>query len=347
MIEPTENGRYSRRRTARQKRIGAQIGGRFDGLPQDAGEHVSEAVPVGGSTMHVATESGNAALTASFEIPEPEMTDDTPAPDTSDGLFCPDAADTPPNFSPSKRRRRLENTYARWEDTSTLLKIPEHKAFWNKQPPLFWVAAVVLLIGLCTVIAIVGVNRWHEADLARKEARRLRELAAEKAKYKFLYRDIVEKYADQNNIDPALVAAVIYNESRFEPKAESRAGARGLMQIMEETGPWIAEKLGESNAYTFDSLFVPETNIRFGSWYLGYLSSRFGGDIVKVAAGYHAGQNRVSEWLKNKAYSHDGWSLDVIPFQETDQYVKKVVNAYEIYTKHYYAPEEAGPAAAI
>lgn len=227
-----------------------------------------------------------------------------------------------------------------WEDTSTLLAIPEHKTFWSKQPRAFWIAAAILLVALCTVMGFIGVNMWREADLARKEARRLQALAEEKAKYKYLHRNLIETYADQNNIDPALVAAVIYNESRFEPNAVSSVGARGLMQIMEETGPWIAEKLNESDTYTFDSLFIPETNIRFGTWYLGYLSRRFGGDPVKIAAGYHAGQGRVAGWLADTAYSHDGWTLDVIPIPETEQYVRRVVNAYEIYKKHYYTPQE-------
>ena len=397
MIQPTDGEQYSRRRMARQRRIGAQIGGRFDALSTVASVDESfDNIPTGPETTddksvaihmndilfkssasnerilahqmnndndtliqggapvshRIPVVDDTSSLYAMVDTSMKDTADDTPIPcdipaiEIADGARNaepPDRASVP---SLSRRRERLENTYAKWEDTSTQLPVPEQKAFWGKQPPLFWITAVVLLVSLCAVIAVVGVNRWHEADLARKEARRIQALADEKAKYKFLYRDIIEQYADQNNIDPALVAAVIYHESRFEPKAESSVGARGLMQIMEETGPWIAEKLGETGNYTFDSLFVPETNIRFGVWYLGYLSSRFGGDIVKIAAGYHAGQGTVSDWLKNEAYSHDGWSLDVIPYQETDQYVKRVVNAYEIYTKHYYAPEETGTAAA-
>lgn len=234
-----------------------------------------------------------------------------------------------------------------FEDTSTLLVVPEYKSFWSKQPPIFWITAAMLMVALFSVIGFIGVNSWHEADLVRKEARRLQQLADEKAKYKFLYKNLVETYANQSNVDPALVAAVIYNESRFEPKAVSSMGARGLMQIMEETGPWIAEKLNESDEYTFDSLFIPETNIRYGTWYLGFLSERFGGDLVKIAAGYHAGQGNVAKWLNNSAYSHDGWTLDVIPIPETEQYVRKVVNAYEIYTKHYYTPTDSIPEGSV
>lgn len=234
-----------------------------------------------------------------------------------------------------------------FEDTSTLLTVPEYKTFWSKQPPIFWLVAALLMVSLFTVTGFIGVNRWHENDLARKEAKRLQQLADEKAKYKFLYRDLIETYASQSNIDPALVASVIYNESRFEPKAVSSVGARGLMQIMEKTGPWIADNLNESATYSFDSLFIPETNIRYGTWYLGFLSKRFGGDLVKIAAGYHAGQGRVASWLTNTAYSHDGWTLDVIPIPETEQYVRKVVNAYEIYTKHYYAPADTTPEGSV
>lgn len=312
MNEPIHNMQNSRRRMARQKRIGAQIGGNLEDLSNQPAVNMPEELD----------ETQDSAI--NHDISPNNITD------------VPDS--TP------ERQKRFENTYGKWDDTSILLKVPERKDFWNKQRPIFWVVAAFLLVALCAVVAIIGINLWREADLARKEARRLQELAEEKAKYKFLYRDIIERYAYENNVDPALIAAIIYHESRFDPKAVSSVGARGLMQIMESTGPWIAGNLGESNAYSFDSLFVPETNIRFGTWYIGYLSRRFGGDIEKIAAGYHAGQGAVAKWLTNEAYSHDGWTLDVIPIPETEQYVRRVVNAYEIYKKHYYAPQETTPA---
>lgn len=237
-----------------------------------------------------------------------------------------------------------EWTYtAAFEDTSTLLDAPEHKTFFSRQPPLFWIAGVLSMVALFIVVAVIGVNAWQELEAGRAEARRIQQLEEEKKKYKLLYRDDIETNAAEQGVDPALVAAVIYNESRFEPSAESYLGARGLMQIMEETGGWIAGKLDETATYTFDAMYDPQTNIRYGVWYLGFLSRLFDGDIVKIAAGYHAGQGRVDQWLDNPEYSTDGTKLEVIPFDDTKQYVSRVVSAYEMYTKHYYPKEETAP----
>lgn len=233
-----------------------------------------------------------------------------------------------------------------WDDTSTVLEAPEQWSFFHRQPPLFWVIAGVLLVAFLIVVGVVSVQAWRDADAERAEAARIQQLAEEKARYRLEYRDLIEQYAYAQGLDPAFVAAVIYNESRFDPQAVSRVGARGLMQVMEETGQWIAEKLGETDGYSFDLMFTPETNIRFGTWYLAFLSREFDGDIVKMVAGYHAGQGRVREWLSNPEYSSDGITLEHIPYPDTEQYVQKVVNAYAIYTRHYYTPETTEPSAA-
>ena len=98
-------------------------------------------------------------------------------------------------------------------------------------------------------------------------------------RYRYPHRDLVERYAAEQSISPALVAAVIYSESRFRQDAVSRLGARGLMQLMPDTAEWIAQKLDETDGYTFDRMFNPETNIRYGCWYLGFLSRWFSAGI--------------------------------------------------------------------
>lgn len=160
----------------------------------------------------------------------------------------------------------------------------------------------------------------------------------ERVTYKLEYRDLIEHYSIEQGLDPALVASMIYNESRFNPSAVSRVGARGLMQIMPETGAWLAGKFGEAANYTPDRLFDVNTNLRYGCWYLGYLARTFGGDVVKMAAGYHAGQGRVAEWLKDPAISPDGRTLPVarIPYPDTKQYVERVVKTHAIYRKLYW-----------
>jgi soluble lytic murein transglycosylase len=145
------------------------------------------------------------------------------------------------------------------------------------------------------------------------------------------YQDEIKKYAAAYDLDPARVAAVIYCESSFQPEAVSSAGARGLMQIMPETGGWIAEKLKDTSYYTDEKLFEPELNIRYGCWYLNYLDGRYDGDLTKATAAYHAGGTRVDEWLADKEYSTDGVTLATIPYDSTRAYVANVKTAYEHY----------------
>ena len=174
----------------------------------------------------------------------------------------------------------------------------------------------------------------------QEERRRLEAEAAERAQHPLYYADTITAYADAQELDPALVAAVILCESSYDPKAESRLGARGLMQLMPDTAEWVAHKLGEDGAdYSFDNLYDPQTNIRFGTWYLGYLSRRFNGDATKIVCAYHAGQGNVDSWLKNPQYSSDGVTLDVIPTQDTATYASRVLRARDIYRKYYFPIE--------
>lgn len=154
-----------------------------------------------------------------------------------------------------------------------------------------------------------------------------------KGGYPLEYGEIIEEYAGQYALDPYYVCAVIKTESGFDPQAVSRVGARGLMQIMPETGEWIAGKLGKE-AYSQEDLFDPATNIEFGCWYLHFLQERFGGNMQLVTAGYNAGHNRVAGWLEDSGVS-DGESLTDIPFEETDRYVEKVEQAYQKYRALY------------
>lgn len=193
--------------------------------------------------------------------------------------------------------------------------------------------ALILLI-----VGSVSITRTYLAH--QEERRRLEAEAAERAQHPLYYADTITAYADAQELDPALVAAVILCESSYDPKAESRLGARGLMQLMPDTAEWVAHKLGEDGAdYSFDNLYDPQTNIRFGTWYLGYLSRRFNGDATKIVCAYHAGQGNVDSWLKNPQYSSDGVTLDVIPTQDTATYASRVLRARDIYRKYYFPIE--------
>ncbi len=154
-----------------------------------------------------------------------------------------------------------------------------------------------------------------------------------KGRYPLEYEDTISANAKEFGVDPYLVAAVINTESGFDPKAVSRVGAVGLMQIMPETGEWIAGKLGK-DGFTMQDLYDPGTNIRFGCWYLGFLKDTFDGNLQLMTAGYNAGHNRVAQWLADQTVS-DGQTLQNIPFPETEKYVEKIAKAYEKYREYY------------
>ena len=135
--------------------------------------------------------------------------------------------------------------------------------------------------------------------------------------------------------------AIIRNESSFRTNAESNVGARGLMQLMPDTAEWIAGKL-DDDQYHFDRMWDAETNIRYGCWYLGYLSRLFRGDAQLVSAAYHTGQTTVTQWLSDPARSSDGITLDVERLADgpTKQYIGRVTQTYGIYQSLLY-PDQA------
>lgn len=152
--------------------------------------------------------------------------------------------------------------------------------------------------------------------------------------YPLKYKESIIKYSTQYNLDPHLVMAVIWVESKYEPKATSRKDARGLMQIIPPTGQWIAKEIG-LETYSDDLLYEPDINIRMGCWYLSYLLKVFEEDIELALAAYNGGMGNVRKWLNDSRYSKDGLKLDFIPFKETSQYINKVAKAYEQYKKLY------------
>ena len=155
------------------------------------------------------------------------------------------------------------------------------------------------------------------------------------------HRELIERYAAEYNLSPAFVCAIIRNESSFQPRAESGAGARGLMQLMPDTAEWIAHKL-EVSGFAFERMYDPESNIRFGCWYLNYLSRLFLGDPVAVTAAYHAGQGQVKVWLSDPFLSEDGYSLalSALPDGPTKNYSGRVTRDYGIYKEKYFSPAE-------
>ena len=155
------------------------------------------------------------------------------------------------------------------------------------------------------------------------------------ARYPLRYKAQIVETAREYGLEPWHVAAVVRCESSFDPKAESGVGARGLMQIMPDTGIWIAGKFGETEDYTDDVLYDVETNLKYGCWYLSWLMDKFGGDIRTVTAAYHAGHGAVQNWLNRPSYSDDGVTLARIPYDSTNTYVQRVLTACEHYKEMY------------
>ena len=257
--------------------------------------------------------------------PQPVQIDDASIPHKSDE----DNPVRPAREMPPHRRVRvvpIETT-----DDDAPRHLPESPLSSLPTPVRFGALALALIL---LIVGSVSITRTYLAH--QEERRRLEAEAAERAQHPLYYADTITAYADAQELDPALVAAVILCESSYDPKAESRLGARGLMQLMPDTAEWVAHKLGEDGAdYSFDNLYDPQTNIRFGTWYLGYLSRRFNGDATKIVCAYHAGQGNVDSWLKNPQYSSDGVTLDVIPTQDTATYASRVLRARDIYRKYY------------
>ena len=204
----------------------------------------------------------------------------------------------------------------------------------------------ISLISLTAVLAVsltsfILMRAWltRQADLHRREQQAIDQ------QYPLEYRDEIQRISGEYNLSPALIASVIRNESSFRPAAESSVGARGLMQVMPETAEWIAHKLKVDN-YSLEQLYNPETNIRFGCWYLNYLSTLFHGDPLCVVCAYHAGQGEISSWLTNPSISSDGLTMkiDRLPEGPTKTYAGRVTRDYGIYQAKYFSPVLPDPA---
>jgi soluble lytic murein transglycosylase len=145
-----------------------------------------------------------------------------------------------------------------------------------------------------------------------------------RARYPLEYEQIIRAHADNHDLDPALLAAVVYVESRFDPNARSAAGAIGLMQLLPDTAKGIALRTG-GHRFVVADLRDPEINVRYGSWYLDHLRKRYD-DTRTALAAYHAGQGNVDAWLRDGAR---------IEFPETRTYVNEVTRVRDVYAKAY------------
>jgi soluble lytic murein transglycosylase len=177
-------------------------------------------------------------------------------------------------------------------------------------------AAVCAVCGLVAAYALQTEPGWYV---------RLR--------YPLAYRTIISVHAREFDLDPALVAAVIYAESKFDPQTTSSAGAVGLMQLLPQTAEGIALRTGGTRFSPAD-LVDPDINIRYGCWYLRDLRRKYRGypDATTLAlAAYNAGQANVDRWI---AATAPGAAV-TIPFPETRAYVTRVLHLQVLYRRGY------------
>jgi soluble lytic murein transglycosylase len=139
-----------------------------------------------------------------------------------------------------------------------------------------------------------------------------------RARYPLRYEHIVRGHAENYRLDPALVAAVIYQESKFKPDARSEAGAIGLMQLLPDTAEGIAARTGGS-AFRVEDLDDPEINVRYGSWYLRHLLDKYGSEEQALAA-YNGGQGNEDRGVR---------------YRETQHYVDRVLELRDVYRRAY------------
>jgi soluble lytic murein transglycosylase len=180
------------------------------------------------------------------------------------------------------------------------------------------VLATVVLCGVLVVIGLSEVSEKRHLPLA--DASIIREQAADK------------------RLDPALIAAVIYCESKFEPHPSS-AGAQGLMQILPATAYYLAQLSG-GHAFTSSDLATPSVNVAYGSYYLRYLLDHYGGNEILAVAAYNGGLANVDRWVAHADAAGRQLTIAGIPFPETREYVRRVLTAEQDYRSLY--PRELG-----
>src|SRR5271166_1105077 len=144
---------------------------------------------------------------------------------------------------------------------------------------------------------------------------------------------VIREQAAEKHLDPALIAAVIYAETKFDPRPSS-AGAEGLMQILPATAYFIAHLSGGSR-FTASDLATPSINVAYGSYYLRYLLDHYDGNEMLAVAAYNAGLANVDSWVAQANAAGRPLTVDAIPFPETRAYVQRVLEAQRAYHSTY------------
>jgi soluble lytic murein transglycosylase len=177
----------------------------------------------------------------------------------------------------------------------------------------------VAVAGMLALVVVIGLNPLKRA--------------VQEITLPLKHEDIIRQQSHRKDLDPALVAAVIYQESKFADRT-SAAGARGLMQITPDTARFIARKSGGVR-FTLEDLATPQINIAYGTWYLRYLLDRYSGRKPLAVAAYNAGMGHVDEWVKLAGGPDSFDPRTDIPFPETRNYVIQVLKRRTDYARRY------------
>lgn len=189
----------------------------------------------------------------------------------------------------------------------------------KKKIRLFPIVMLLVIVG-CLSIA------YHFDTISRE----FRKISPSRFTYPVKYEELVFSNAEEYDIDPAFVYAIIHTESHFDPNATSEVGARGLMQLMPDAYNWVKYRLDDDESQSFDDMYTPEYNIRYGTYMLKYLYDRYGNYQIAAAA-YHGGMGAVDGWLDDGTISKEKFKVEDIPSDVTQNYVNKVTKAYSKY----------------
>ena len=177
---------------------------------------------------------------------------------------------------------------------------------------------IVIVITIVVIILVTAIKVFNVKQIILQKI------------YPKKYEEYVEKYAKEVNIDPLLIYSIIKAESNFKEKAKSSSGAQGLMQLMEATATEIANKIDEP-LIEEESLFEPEKNILIGTTYYSELLKIFDENMILAVTAYNAGIGTFNQWIESGTIKKDGSDIENIPYKETNNYVRKIINNYKMY----------------
>ena len=149
-----------------------------------------------------------------------------------------------------------------------------------------------------------------------------------------VYDELIRSVSEEEGYDWRLMSAIAYHESRFSPDIVSKRGAAGLMQIMPATFDWLQTHKGTEPKLDASALYDPQVNVEYGVYFLSILWEEYDDETVILSA-YNAGMGNVDQWLSEEEHSSDGVTLHDIPYGETEQYVKNVLESQEMYRRLY------------